>query len=160
VRYQNRTLTICPSCGAKNLVDSSNVQVYLSREQPRPSSPLSTSLSEQSAYSGSEQQRSQIARRIAELVDANQVHYGELTEEQKARFTDWRHLDAVLSSGEPPPDWISRAVELRSIGHQLNREGGARLMRETAAQADRRSTYHAVLGVIVLFWDSIGDWRG
>ncbi|MET9039796.1 hypothetical protein [Streptomyces mirabilis] len=160
VRYQNRTLTRCPSCGAKNLVDSSNVQVVLVDERPRPSSPLSSSLSEQSAYTGIEQQRAQIARRIAELVDANQVHYGELTEEQQSRFTDWHHLDAVISSGEAPPDWISRAVELRSIGHQLNREGGTRLMQETAAQADRLSKYHTVLGVIVLFWDSIGDWQG
>ncbi|MGW4141449.1 hypothetical protein ACWELV_32435 [Streptomyces mirabilis] len=160
VRYQNRTLTRCPSCGAKNLVDSSNVQVVLVDERPRPSSPLSSSLSEQSAYTGIEQQRAQIARRIAELVDANQVHYGELTEEQQSRFTDWHHLDAVISSGEAPPDWISRAVELRSIGHQLNREGGTRLMQETAAQADRLSKCHTVLGVIVLFWDSIGDWQG
>ncbi|MFB7270721.1 hypothetical protein [Streptomyces sp. NPDC056244] len=160
VRYQNRTLTRCPSCGAKNLVDSSNVKVVPVDEEPRPSSPLSSSLSEQSAYPGSEQQRAQIAHRIAELVDANQVHYRELTEEQKSRFTDWRHLDAVISSGEAPPDWISRAVELRSIGHQLNRVGGTRLMQETAAQADRLSNYHAVLGVIVLFWDSIGDWQG
>jgi hypothetical protein len=160
VRYQNRTLTRCPSCGAKNLVDSSNVEVYLVAERRKPSSPLSTSLSEEPAHTGTEQQRAQVAQRIAELIDANQVHYGELTEDQKSLFTDWRHLDDVLSSGEAPPDWISRAVELRSIGHQLNREGGSRLMRETAAQADRLSTYHTVLGVIVLFWDSIGDWQG
>jgi hypothetical protein len=160
VRYQNRTLTRCPSCGAKNLVDSSNVQVYLVDQQPKPPSPLSTSPSGQAAYSGSEQQRAQIARRIAELVDANQVHYGELTGEQKAQATDWRHLDAIISSGEPPPGWIGRAVELRSIGHQLNREGGIRLMRETAAQADRLSRSHLVLGVIDLFWDRIGDWQG
>lgn len=158
VRYQNETLTRCPSCGATNLVDSSNVQVFLVDEHPRPSSPLSTSLSEQTALS--EQQRAQIARRIAELVDANQVHYGELTEEQKAQITDWRHLDAVISSGESPPGWVSRAVELRSIGHQLNRKGGIRLMRETATQADRLSTYHVVLEVIDLFWDRIGDWQG
>jgi hypothetical protein len=142
------------------LVDSSNVEVVLVDEQPRPSSPLSTSSTERAAYYGSEQQREQIARRIAELVDANQVHYGELNEEQQKQFTDWRHLDAILSGGEPPPDWIRRAVELRSIGHQLNREGGIRLMRETAAEADRLSTYHVVLEVITLFWSSIGDWQG
>ena len=159
VRYQNRTLTRCPSCGAKNLVDSSNVEVVLVDEQPGPSSPLSTSSSVPTAYSGSEQQRERIARRIAELVDANQVHYGELSEEQQKQFTDWRHLDAIISSGDPPPDWIGRGVELRSIGHQLNREGGIRLMRETAAEADRVSTYHVVLEVITLFWDSIGDWQ-
>jgi hypothetical protein len=160
VRYQNRTLTRCPSCGAKNLVDSSNVEVYPVDQQPKPSSPLSASPSGQAAYSGSEQQRAQIARRIAELVDATQVHYGELTGEQKAQATDWHQLDAIISSGESPPGWISPPVELRSIGHQLNREGGIRLMRETAAQADRLSTYHHVLGVIDLFWDRIGDWQG
>jgi hypothetical protein len=160
VRYQNRTLTRCPSCGAKNLVDSSNVEIVPVDERPRPSSPLSSSLSDPSACTGSEERRAQIARRIAELVDAGQVRYGELTEEQKTLSTDWRHLDAVLSSGEAPPEWISHAVELRSIGHQLNREGGVRLMQETAAQADRLSKYHVVLAVIVLFWDRIGDWQG
>ncbi|HEY2694258.1 MAG TPA: hypothetical protein VGJ45_02240 [Pseudonocardiaceae bacterium] len=160
VRYQNRTLTRCPSCGTTNLVDSSNVQVYLYDEGPTPSSQLSTSLSDESAVAHSAEERARMAGRVAELIDANQEHYSELTDEQKAQFTDWRHLDAVISGGEAPPDWLSRAVELRSIGHQLNREGGSRLMRETAAQADNLSKYHTVLGVIALFWDSIGDWEG
>jgi hypothetical protein len=160
VRYQNLTMTRCPSCGARNLVDSSNVKVYEVDQEPRPSSPLSSSPGQQIADFGSEQQRAQTARRIAELVDANQVHYSELTDEQKAQATDWRHLDAIISSGQSPPDWISRAVELRSIGHQLNRDGGIRLMREAATQADRLSRFHVVLGVIDLFWDRIGDWQG
>jgi hypothetical protein len=157
VRYQNRTLTRCPSCGAKNSVDSSNVQVTPLDEQ-RPSSPLSSSPSNQSADSASEQQRAQIARRIAELIDFNQVHYGELDKEQKAQATDWRHLDAIISSGAAPPDWISHAVELRSIGHQLNRQGGVQLMRETAEQAHGLSKF-GVRQVIVLFWDGIGGWQ-
>lgn len=161
VRYQHRTLTRCPSCGAKNLVDSSNVEVILYDHRPRPSSPLSTGPGEQATCSMSEQQRAQLARRIVELLNANQAHYGDLSKEQQKQFTDWRHLDAIISGGESPPAWISPAVELRSIGHQLNRAGGSRLMRETAAQADSLSTskYSFVLGVIPLFWDSIGDWR-
>lgn len=98
-----------------------------------------------------------MASRVAELIDANQQHYSDLTDEQKAQLKDWRHLDAVISGGEAPPNWLSKAVELLSIGHQLNREGGSRLMRETAAQADNLSKYHTVLGVIPLFRDGISD---
>lgn len=44
---------------------------------------------------------------------------------------------------------------------QLNREGGARLMRETATQADGLSAHEGtILGVITLFWDGIGAWQG
>jgi hypothetical protein len=160
VRYQNRTLTRCPSCGATNLVDSSNVEIITLDDQPTPSSVVPDNLIASSAYAQSEDQRAQIAARIADLVDAVQASYGELTQQQKSRFTDWRSMDAVITSGETPPDWLARAVQLRSIGHQLHREGGARLMRETAAQADRLSRYHVVLDVIDLFWDRIGDWRG
>jgi hypothetical protein len=160
VRYQNKTLTRCPSCGAKHLVDSANVEVLLIDEQPRPSSPLSTSPSGQATHGDSEQQREGIARRIAELVDANQAHYFKLTQEQKAQATNWRHLDALISRGESPPAWISRPVEIRSIGHELNRKGGVRLMRETAAQADALSTHHVVLPATALFWERIGDWQG
>ncbi len=35
VRYQNKTLSRCPSCGARNLVDSSNVRVYDRPDGPR-----------------------------------------------------------------------------------------------------------------------------
>jgi hypothetical protein len=159
VRYQNETLTRCPSCGAKHLVDSSNVEVYLYDQQPVPSSPLSTGPSEQAAHGKSEQKRAETARRIAELVDADQAHYSKLTEEQKAQAMDWRHLDALISSGESPPGWIRCPVEIRAIGHELNRQGGVRLMRETAAQADALSAHRVVLAATALFWERIGDWQ-
>jgi hypothetical protein len=153
-------MTRCPSCGAGNLVDSSNVTVYQVDQAPRPSSPLSSSPGRGAGDFGSEPQRARTARRIAELVDANQIHYGSLTDEQKAQVTDWHYLDAVIAGGGPSPDWLRNAVELRSIGHQLNRDGGVRLMREAATQADGLSRFHVVLGVIDLFWDRIGDWQG
>lgn len=159
VRYQNLTMARCPSCGARNLVDSSNVIVYEDQDR-RESSPLSSNPGRHTAYLGSERERAQTAQRIADLVDTNQMHYSQLTDEQKHQVTDWRHLDAVISSGQSPPDWIRHAVELRSIGHQLNRDGGFRLMREAATQADGLSRSHLVLAVIDLFWDRIGDWQG
>lgn len=160
VRYQDETLTRCPSCEAKHLVDSSNVEVHLFDQRPGPSSPLSTSLGEQAAHGVSEQQRAETARRIAELVDAGRAHYWKLTEEQKAQAMDWRHLDALISTGGSPPGWISAPVEIRTIGHELNRQGGTRLMRETAAQADALGAHHdVVLNAISLFWERIGDWE-
>lgn len=161
VRYQDVTMTRCPSCGAKNLVDSSNIHVYDSEERPKPSSPLSASPEAPTTAVGDEAHREQLARRLAESVQAYKEHYGELTEEQIAQTQSWHYLDAVMSAGDSAPDWLGPAIELRSIGHQLNREGGSRLMRETAVQADRLSPYPgAVEGVIDLFWDRIGGWRG
>lgn len=56
---------------------------------------------------------------------------------------------------------MPRAAELRSIGHQLNREGGAQLMRETATQADGLTEhYGTILRVIDLYWRGIGSWQG
>jgi hypothetical protein len=160
IRYQNKTLTRCPSCGTRNLVDSSNVRAYDVADGPRPTSSLSMPFSE-AGHAGDDRQQEQAARRIAELMKAIYADHATLTEEQAQRTTDWRQLDAILSSGEEPPDWARPAVELRSIGHQLNREGGAQLMRETAAQADGLTEhYGTILWVIDLYWHGIGAWQG
>jgi hypothetical protein len=160
VRYQNKTLTRCPSCGARNLVDSSNVTVYNGPDGPRPTSSLSLPFSE-AGHAGDDRQREQTARRIAELMKAVSAGRAALTEEQAQSTRNWRELDSILSSDEEPPDWARPAVELRSIGHQLNREGGAKLMRETATQADGLTEhYGTVLRVIDLYWSGIGAWQG
>jgi len=163
VRYQTTTLTRCPECGARNLVDSSNIQVYLV-DEPRSASPLSGGFSEEPDYSANEERRAQIAARLAELMDANQQHFADLTEEQKSLASNWRQIDAIISRAvtgwESPPDWLARVIEIRSIGHQLNREGGSRLMTEMIAQAERVSKSRLIGAVIPLFWEGIGDWQG
>jgi hypothetical protein len=160
VRYQDKTMTRCPSCRAKNLVDSSNVHVYDIDETPEPTSSLSMPFS-QAARAGDEPRREQTARRVKELIMTMYTNRTALTDEEKKLTTDWRYLDSVLSGGEDPPGWLAPSVELRSIGHQLNREGGARLMRETATQADGMTESEGtVLGVMDLFWHGIGAWRG
>ena len=65
-----------------------------------------------------------------------------------------------MTGWESPPDWLARVIEIRSIGHQLNREGGSRLMTETIAQAERVSQSRLIGAVIPLFWEGIGDWHG
>jgi DNA-directed RNA polymerase subunit RPC12/RpoP len=163
VRYQNETLTRCPECGARNLVDSSNIRMYVV-DEPRSVSPLSSGFSAKPDYSATEERRAQVAARLAELIDANQQHFAGLTEEQKSLASNWRQLDAIISGAvtgwESPPGWLARVIEIRSIGHQLNREGGSRLMTETIAQAERVSQSRLIGAVIPLFWEGIGDWHG
>ncbi|WP_329072443.1 hypothetical protein [Amycolatopsis sp. NBC_01480] len=164
VRYQDKTLTRCPNCRARNLVDSSNITMYLIDDSPQPTSPLSTSGSAAPDHSADEERRAQVSARLASLMDANQRHFGSLPDEQKALASDWRQLDAIIAGAvtgwESPPDWLARVLEIRKIGHQLNREGGVRLMTETIAQAERVSEFQLIEAVIPLFWQGIGEWRG
>src|SRR5438034_373529 len=67
----------------------------------------------------------QTAHRLTELVAAHERLY-ELTRDKRLieEAMDGHHLDSVLSSGAAPEGWTSAAVEIRAIGHRLNREGG------------------------------------
>ena len=66
-----------------------------------------------------------------------------------------------MTGWESAPDWLARVLEIRKIGHQLNSEGGVRLMTETITQADRISGKSRLIeAVIPLFWQGIGEWRG
>ncbi|WP_143086272.1 hypothetical protein [Amycolatopsis saalfeldensis] len=166
VRYQDKTLARCPKCRARNLVDSSNITMYVVEDSPQATSPLSTSGSGSGSedHSADEERRAEVSARFASLMDANQRHFGGLTDEQKALATDWRQLDAIIAGAvtgwESPPDWLARVLEIRKIGHQLNREGGVRLMTETIAQAERVSEFRLIEATIPLFWQGIGDWKG
>jgi hypothetical protein len=102
----------------------------------------------------------QTAQRIAELMDANLRRWDELPKAQRLLILDRRHLDDLVSSGDSAEEWIRGAVEIRAIGHQLNRDGGFDLMRKTAEQAHALSHGGATLRTIEALWDRIGDWRG
>jgi hypothetical protein len=102
----------------------------------------------------------QTAQRIAELMDANLRRWDELPSAQRLLVLDRHHLDDLMSSGDSAEEWIRGAVEVRAIGHRLDREGGFELMRKTAEQARALSHDRATLRTIEALWDRIGDWRG
>jgi hypothetical protein len=102
----------------------------------------------------------QIAHRLIELVDAHERLY-ELTKDKRliTEAMDHHHLDSIVSSDATPEGWISAAVELRAIGHQLNREGGKPRMQTVAERAAQLRPTGDTLRLIEVFWDRIGDWR-
>jgi hypothetical protein len=98
------------------------------------------------------------ARRVAALVDAQERRYNKLTQDQRMLSINWQYLDQLVSSGERPEDWIRDVVEVRAIGHRLDREGGEELMRAVAYRAAALSQDSDTLPVIEMYWDMIGDW--
>jgi hypothetical protein len=100
------------------------------------------------------------AHRLTELVAAHERLY-ELTRDKRLikEAMDGRHLDSVLSSGTAAEGWISAAVEIRAIGHRLNREGSKRRMQAVAERAAELRKAGDILRLIEVFWDRIGDWR-
>jgi hypothetical protein len=51
-------------------------------------------------------------------------------------------------------------VEIRTIGHRLNEEGGLPLMRQVAEPAGAVGHGRLTVRSIEADWDGIGDWRG
>jgi hypothetical protein len=100
------------------------------------------------------------ARRLTELVAAHERLY-ELTRDKRLikEAMDGRHLDSVLSSDAAAEGWISAAVEIRAVGHRLNREGGRPRMQAVAERAAELRKAGDTLRLIEMFWDRIGDWR-
>lgn len=96
--------------------------------------------------------------RLAELMASANARSSGLTREQKSRSADTRELDRLVLSGEPPEEYLRDAVEIRRIGHLLDKEGGDVWMMIVASRAiDVR---HISLSQISTCWDGIGGWRG
>jgi hypothetical protein len=102
----------------------------------------------------------QVADRLAALVDANERRYDELSPPQRKLIFDAAYLDALVAGGGPADEWIRDQVEIRAIGHQLNREGGTQLMRQAAERAATMSKTAGALRILDVSWDRIGDWLG
>ncbi|MGW3984989.1 hypothetical protein ACWEMN_52685, partial [Streptomyces mirabilis] len=57
--------------------------------------------------------------------------------------------------------WIRDAVEIRTAGHQLNREGGMHAMQEVHQQVmELGLNYRNAAREIERCWDGIGHWLG
>lgn len=98
-----------------------------------------------------------LARILVTLVNVHDRWCGRLTAEQRRQLIDTRHLDALLFGDKPVEEWIHGQVELRAIGHQLDRDGGNDLMQKVAKRASELSET-PVLGIINATWDGIGNW--
>jgi hypothetical protein len=99
------------------------------------------------------------AERVAELAVADHRAYLTLTDEQREQWHDRQYLDRLARSGEQPEDHLRAVVELRVMGHQLDKVGGINLMISVAERADVLAGTK-VLRHIETCWDGIGDWMG
>jgi hypothetical protein len=100
-----------------------------------------------------------MAERVAELAVADHRAYLALTDEQRKQWHDRQYLDHLASRGEQPEEHLRAAVELRAIGHQLDKGGGINLMIAVAERADVLAGAN-ILRHIETCWDGIGDWMG
>ena len=100
-----------------------------------------------------------IAARLAEVAPDCIAAYASLEVDQRKLSVDDRHLDALVRSGKQPEEWLRDPVEIRAIGHRLNRDGGAGLMRAVLERSQTLSRWR-IEREIDARWDGIGDWRG
>jgi hypothetical protein len=100
-----------------------------------------------------------IARRLVTLDDAQELQYRMLTDEQRRLSRHADYLDVRASGEVPSEEWIRSAVEIRSIGHRLNDQGGTALMRSVAERAAALSPARGTLDVIDMYWDGIAGWE-
>jgi hypothetical protein len=108
-----------------------------------------------------EDDTTRLARRLAEAAEYNERGFRYLSEEQQHLLLDRRYLDSIISSADSPEEWIRGAVEIRAAGHELNRKGGMRAMREVHQRVmELGRGYRSVARLIEVYWDGIGDWLG
>jgi hypothetical protein len=99
-----------------------------------------------------------IARQLVVLVDAQEQRYNQLTNEQRKLVIAGDHLDQLVELAKPSEDWIRNAVEIRGVGHKLDREGGKPLMENVARRAAALAPAPDIFDVIAMYWDGIGEW--
>lgn len=108
-----------------------------------------------------EDEDTRLARRLAAAAESSTRRYSYLSDEQKTLLTNRRYLDSMAFSAEPPDEWIRDVAEIRAAGHDLNRKGGMRAMREMHQRVMELGREHRnAARHIELYWDGIGDWRG
>ncbi|MCR6481707.1 hypothetical protein M8542_02650 [Amycolatopsis sp. OK19-0408] len=99
------------------------------------------------------------AQRVAELAVADHRAHLALTDKQRKQWHDRQYLDHLAGSGEQPEKHLRAVVELRAIGHQLDKGGGINLMIAVAERAEVLAGAN-ILRDIEICWDGIGDWMG
>ncbi|MCX5232486.1 hypothetical protein ABZY16_32470 [Streptomyces sp. NPDC006553] len=68
-------------------------------------------------------------------------------------------MEQVLRSGRSAEEWILSQVEIRRLGHGLDRKGGETLMQRVAELASALRRTPGTLQVVVRLWDRIGLWE-
>lgn len=99
-----------------------------------------------------------IARQAIALAEAGERRSRGLPESKRRLMLDDQHLDMLLFNDGQIADWILDEVRLRSLGHRLNRDGGMQLMQAVAKRIAALDP--AVLRLVDVNWDGIGEWRG
>ncbi|WP_067821685.1 hypothetical protein [Actinomadura kijaniata] len=99
----------------------------------------------------------QTALRLVELVAADQRAYGGLSEQDQEHWLDLDYVDRLVRDGSPPDGLVHR-VEIRAIGHRLNRQGGLPLMQSVAERAGSLSERRMAQRRLNAHWDGIGEW--
>jgi hypothetical protein len=98
-----------------------------------------------------------MAERVAELAVADHRAHLTLTDEQRKQWRDRQYLDHFAGSGKQPEQHLQAVIELRAIGHQLDKDGGINLMISVAERADVLAGAK-ILRHLESCWDGIGDW--
>jgi hypothetical protein len=107
-----------------------------------------------------EDETTRLARRLAEAGESSTRRYSYLSQKQKELLLDRRYLDSLAWSAESPEEWIRDIVEIRKAGHELNRKGGMRAMREVHQRVlELGLDYRSAASHLELYWDGIGDWQ-
>lgn len=99
------------------------------------------------------------AQRLLTLLIEGERWESRLTREQQRLWLKGPHLEEVLRSGRPADEWIHSQVEIRRLGHELDRKGGKTLMREVAKLASALCQTPGALDVVARVWDGIGSWE-
>ena len=84
--------------------------------------------------------------------------FSALSERDKTLWLDTARIDEFVTGVRPTPPRFAGRVEVRSIGHRLNEEGGKPLMRQVAERATVLTGRRPLLRQIDLEWNRIGDW--
>jgi hypothetical protein len=106
-----------------------------------------------------EDETTRLARRLAEAAESSTRRWAYLTGEQQGLIWNMSYLDSLAFSGESP-EWIRDIVEIRVAGHELNRKGGMRAMREVHQRVmELGRGYRSAARLIEAYWDKIGAWE-
>lgn len=111
------------------------------------------------AFADQSQAADGYAQRLLTLLRAGERWEPRLTREQQRLWLNGPHLDEVLRSGRPADEWIRSQVEIRQLGHELDRKGGKTLMQIVADLASALCQTPGTLQVLERVWDGIGSWE-
>ena len=157
VRYRDVTATCCPHCHALNRVDTTHIRVTIVASPD--DDVVSASLPVRPAPLTARQLSSPavVAGRLADLIDGSAEAVADRPDSERHLALDVSHLDTLIAAPDSTPTWLASHVEVRAIGHQLERDGGFRAMQR--AHDKLLPDHHSALVIVDALWDRIGEWR-